>query len=239
MNRMMAKLTALTLTVLTSILYSMDAHAFGAGVFGYSGKPPAQSCSECHSGGAAPMVSFEGPASLLAGETATYAIDVVTGASTSCAGFDVATSAGALATVPQTNESLLNSGEISHTKNWPKGKTVRVMFNLTAPAQDGPLTLFATALDSDCVDDTSGDSPGSATYAVTVSTPAPNADLSSMPDLLAMDAISSATEHPKPKPGPVTNEARWACGVSDGTSLSGAALALAALLALALRRRAR
>ena len=185
-------------TFALALAFPSAAHAFGAGVFGFSGKPPAQSCTMCHSGGAAPQVTLSGPSALAAGQTATYTIDIVTGASTAHAGFDIATSAGALATIAQTNESWLNSGEITHTRNWPKGSTIQLMFQLTAPAAPGPLTIFATALDSDGVDDTGGDGAASTTFAVDVQAPPDlaGADFAGapLPDLAQVDAVSSATE---------------------------------------------
>ncbi len=208
------------------------AHGFGAGVFGYSGKPPAESCNQCHSGGTAPTVTLSGPPSLAFGQTATYSIDIVTGASSHKVGFDIATDQGALAVVNQTNESWLNSGEITHTKNWAQGKEVRVMFNLTAPSTTGILTLYGTALNSDGVDDPSGDAAAAATLQVEVSATGAPFDLSTL------DAISNATEKPTPQDmGPPKDEARWACSFGEGAAASGLAFVAAALMALALRRR--
>src|SRR4051812_46557159 len=94
--------------LLIAVLQAGAAHAYSAGVFGYSGKPPAASCTECHSG-SAPTVKLDGPASLAPGETATYTFDVVTGASNRFAGFDIATSDGALGAIVQNNASFLNN----------------------------------------------------------------------------------------------------------------------------------
>jgi hypothetical protein len=209
------------------------AHGFGAGVFGYSGKPPAQTCNECHSGGAAPTVTLSGPVALAVGESATYAIDIVTGASTAAVGFDIAADQGALAVVPgQTNASWLNSGEITHTKDWPKGKEVRLMFQFTAPAAAGTATIYATGLHSDGVDDPGGDQAASTTLAVTVGgTAAPL-------DLAGVDAISAATEKPAPDAGAHKDEPTWGCHFGGGAT-SGAALITAAILAVALLRRRR
>ncbi len=225
-------------TFALALAFPSAAHAFGAGVFGFSGKPPAQSCTMCHSGGAAPQVTLSGPSALAAGQTATYTIDIVTGASTAHAGFDIATSAGALATIAQTNESWLNSGEITHTRNWPKGSTIQLMFQLTAPAAPGPLTIFATALDSDGVDDTGGDGAASTTFAVDVQAPPDlaGADFAGapLPDLAQVDAVSSATMMPPPQVdmGPRRDEPRWACDASGaGAASTGAVIVVLVLVA--------
>jgi len=129
---------AAVVTVLFVALAPARAWGWGAGISGFSGRNGA-TCSECHFGGTAPMVTLSGPASLLAGQTATYTLDVITGASTAKVGFDVAAEAGTLGTVAgQPNESWIDNGELAHTKNWPSGKTVQVQFTFTAPADPGP-----------------------------------------------------------------------------------------------------
>ena len=217
------------------------AWSYGAGVFGYSGKPPAQSCNECHSGGTVPQsVTLSGPTTLLPGASAAYTLDVVTGASTAHVGFDIAASDGALAVVAgQPNQSFLNSGEITHTKNWPSGATVQLMFTLNAPLVPGTLTLYVNALRSDGVDDTGGDRAAGATLDVTVAAPddLAGADLAGAPmlDLSTVDAVSSATTvkpTPMTPPGPPQNEARWACDcrVGGGAAPSSGTLSLALLV---------
>jgi hypothetical protein len=226
------------------------ASGYGAGVFGYSGKPPAQSCNECHSGGAAPdSVALIGPTTLSPGEKATFTLDVITGASTAHVGFDIAASAGTLAKISgQPNESFVNSGEITHTKNWPKGATVQLMFSLTAPDTPGTLTLFVNALRSDGVDDTGGDRAAGATLDVSVSAPdLAGADLAGEPllDLSTVDAVSSATTvkpMPTTSPGPPRDEAHWACDCRVGgrRALSPSALWLfgpLGLFVILIRRR--
>jgi hypothetical protein len=225
------------------------AFGYGAGVFGYSGKPPAQSCSQCHGGGAGPSsVTLSGPTALGAGEKATYTLDVVTGASTAHVGFDVAASDGTIAKIAgQLNESYVDSGELTHSKNWPKGATVQLMFSLTAPATAGTVTLYVNALRSDGVDDTGGDGVGGATLDVTVSAPSDlaGADLAGdVLDLAAVDAVSSATAvmpSPMTNAGPPHDEAHWSCDCRVGGRRAPplGSLVVVAPLALLLRRRRR
>src|SRR5947209_3426783 len=124
------------LTACFVALLASRAWGYGAGVSGYSGRPPAQSCNECHTGGTPPQsVTLSGPPALRPGQQATYTLDVVTAASDTTVGFDIAASAGTLGIVAgQANASYLDGGEVTHTKSWPRGKTVQLMFTLTAPA---------------------------------------------------------------------------------------------------------
>jgi hypothetical protein len=211
------------------VTWAARAHAFGAGISGYSGSPPAHVCTECHSGGAAPMmVAISGSPNIGINQTLTYTLNIVTGASSARVGFDIATSAGTLAIVlGQATATQLLSGEITHTTNWPQGGTVQLQFNLTAPSSNGLLTLFVNVLRSDGVDDPGGDGMAGNTLAVTVGVPV---------DLAGVDANPGAP----PMPSSPQNEPHWAC---DGSAASlraylgwDALLVPLALLALAARR---
>ncbi|HZS37082.1 MAG TPA: choice-of-anchor V domain-containing protein [Polyangia bacterium] len=214
--------------LLLMMLLPASARAFIGGVSGSSGKS-GTTCAGCHAQtGAPPMVTLSGPAALVTGETETYSIDIVTGASTLAVGYDVAASDGTLGTIAQANASQIMNGELTHTSMLAKGKEVRVMFTLTAPAAPGTVTLFAAGLKSDGNDDTAGDSSAVAMLQVTVS-----AGTATPADLAGVDAISGAT----PPPAPAKDEPRWACSFGDGAGASLPALVGAALLALAIRRR--
>jgi hypothetical protein len=235
------------------LLHAAPAWGFSAGVFGLSGKPPERSCTECHAGGAAPRVALDGPLSLVAGSAGVYTFDVVTGASSRVAGFNVAVSAGALSALPQANASFLNNGEISHKLPLGKGQTVRVRFQLDAPAEPGTLTLFATGLSGDG-SGTGGDGTAATTLTVTVTAPPDLAgvdlfgvDLATAPpDLAELDAMSGASPieplpDAPPDLGPPRDEAEWLCECRFGPSRPPGKLPLALALALllVLLRRAR
>ena len=242
----------------TATIAPSTAHAFLAGVFGFSGKPPAQSCSGCHSGGPTPTVALRrvgGPEVLAPGESGTYELDIVTGASARHAGWDIAASDGTLAVVAgQPNESYVNNGELTHNKNAPAGETVALKFTFTAPAQTGPVTLFATGLSTDGADNTANDAQAATTLEIKVADPTPppdllgldlfGVDLAEPPDLSEpLDAISSATQVDRPSSpdlGPPRNEPTWSCDCNltphpPPTPL--ALLLLAAALLFHLRRR--
>src|SRR5262249_49885393 len=146
-------------------------------------------------------------------------------------------------------QTRLLNGELSHTTALPKSKLVQVMFTLTAPAAAGTVTLFAAALSADSSGTTSGDGANATTLAVQGTAPPPPPpdlasldfagfdlagedlaqpppDLATAPDLLMVDAVSSATQvdHPPPPPdlGPPKDEARWSCGsIAGGGSAAG------------------
>src|SRR5690349_7506283 len=76
------------------VLVPATSHAFNAGAPGYSGKTAGMTCSGCHSGTAAPTVTFSGPSSLAAGAVGEYSITVTgAGAAAKTGGVDVATDA--------------------------------------------------------------------------------------------------------------------------------------------------
>ena len=69
---------------LAAFLASGSAYANNGGLPGYSGKPTAispqgESCNQCHTGGTAPTVVINGPATLAAGASAEYTLVVTTG----------------------------------------------------------------------------------------------------------------------------------------------------------------
>jgi hypothetical protein len=209
-----------------------QAHAFSAGITGYSGKPPAQSCGQCHMGGPAPTtVRLNGDDTIFAGETRTFSFDVVTAASGvgRRVGFDVATSAGTLGTVVQTHASRLNGDELTHTAQIPQAATVTLQFTLTAPSAGGPLTLYLGAVSGDGAAGAGGDGVGTAEKTVTVVEPEDLAgvdlfgadfagvDFAPPPDLSGVDAISSASA-PAGDLGraPPRDEPRWACDCRFG-----------------------
>jgi MYXO-CTERM domain-containing protein len=221
------------------------AQAYSTGIWGYSGMQ-GDHCSECHSGSGTATVMLTGPSTLFAGQTANYTVDVVTGATTRVAGFDVAVSGGTLANVTQANPSFLNDGEISH-KNPSKGSTVQWQVAFTAPSSAGTVTMFAGGLSADGDGTTNGDDNGNATLQIDV-TAAPDlagVDLGGF-DLAVVDMVSAATPmQPAPTTvdmGPPKDEKRWACacqvgGTGDLGSGAGVLLLLAGVIIGRMRRR--
>jgi hypothetical protein len=215
-----------------------NTYAYTTGISGYSGKD-GKVCSECHAAGAAkPSAAIQGPTALAAGASAEYQLVIDTDVNSAAsakriAGIDIAAGAGTLATVNQVNQTRLIDGEISHTNALPEAKTVALSFQLTAPAQLGPLTLFGAALSADGNGGTGGDSVATTSFQVEVT--------ATPPDLA--DAISGASTRDQPASadlGPPRDEPRWSCGSYAGAmSVPVAVAPLLAILCLALLLRRR
>jgi uncharacterized protein (TIGR03382 family) len=128
--------------VMAACLVSGSAFANSVGIAGHSGKQSGtMTCmnSGCHSGGATPTVTLEGPANLEPGATGNYSL-VIKGGAGMRGGFNVAVSAGTLnAGTGQRKES----GELTHSqpKAFANGEA-RFDFTLVAPSSGSSITLF-------------------------------------------------------------------------------------------------
>src|SRR5690349_1270573 len=91
-----------------------DAFATSGGVVGYSGKATVF-CTACHGVGAAaaPTVAIEGPASIIAGQVATYTLRI-TGGPGVRGGTNIASSSAAVGLAAGTG-LVLEGGELRHT----------------------------------------------------------------------------------------------------------------------------
>lgn len=177
---------ALAVSLATSFA-SLAASANSAGVAGYSRKPSAfapqgESCSQCHSGGAAPQVAINGPASLAAGTSAEYTLVVTTGLARAAGG--VAATDGVILT-PSVNGGFRDSfGEmVQDTPRAPTGGQATFRFRVTAPATGNTLKLWAVGLGANNSGSTAGDGVAHTTRDITVTGgspgPAPDAGASS------------------------------------------------------------
>ena len=147
--------------------------AMSAGIVGYSGKQGAMmTCNVCHSGGAAPTVSFSGPMQMDAGAIATFTFTVVSNSSSQKgAGLDLAASGGTLGIVAGQGEQAA-VGEITHTA--PKSNTkgsASWQFTWRAPATPGSYNLFGSGNSVDLKGDQTGDKSSSTTYSIDVAAP--------------------------------------------------------------------
>jgi uncharacterized protein (TIGR03382 family) len=127
--------------VLAACLLSGSALANSTGQTGRSGKQANMTCmgSGCHSGGAAPTVTLEGPDTLEAGATGNYKL-IITGGPGTRAGFNVAVSSGDLRAGSGQRKA---ADELTHSapRNFSSGR-VEFDFTLVAPATGGNITLF-------------------------------------------------------------------------------------------------
>jgi MYXO-CTERM domain-containing protein len=224
-----------------------EARAFVGGAPGNSGAS-SKTCNDCHSGGVKPTVTITGADALAPGETQTYVI-VVSSASPMFdrfAGVDVAASGGTLAAHPSQNADVVQMGEVVTSKLAGPFATLQFQFDLTAPAQTGPLTLFGDGLSCDGNGGPDGDSASTATKTVMVQEAADMAgqlpDLAGA-DLAVVDAVSGATSTADMAAAKTAkDEPRWGCDCSLGARgrdgpLLAAAAALLALALLGRRRR--
>jgi hypothetical protein len=131
-------------------------YAFPGGISGRTLKTTTSGCS-CHNNTRTTDVgvSFSGPDTVTAGQTAIFSI-TVSKASKTGAGFDVAVRIGTL-TATTTNTHILN-GELVHNINIPMNSgSVTIPFNYTAPSTGNIDTLWATGLATNSNGNTSGD----------------------------------------------------------------------------------
>jgi len=119
------------------------------GVSGYSGIGGGPTCTACHNSpnDSDPTVTLSGPASLAAGATGTFTLQIVPDASAQDAnggGLDVAVDGGTLIAITGQG-TRLDSGEI--VQSTPKnGSTVSWDFQWQAPATSGTFTMSGAGL---------------------------------------------------------------------------------------------
>lgn len=152
-------------------LYAPRVFAFPTGQTGYSGKAGFSCTPTCHTGGVAPLVSFQGPDQVTVGTVATFHFVVESQAPSVqvAAGLDIATSAGQLAIVSGQGEQLLG-GEITHTSPQNNSNGVASWeFTWQAPAQPGMATLFGAGNSVNLDFLPSGDAAATTTFQIVVS----------------------------------------------------------------------
>jgi outer membrane protein assembly factor BamB len=148
-------------------LAPLQTQALSSGIAGYSGKQ-GDTCNQCHSGGTAPVVRFEGPEQILPGAVGTFRFIVQTqSAAQFFAGLDVAASAGVLG--PSSADARLESGEVTHTmpKVLVDGETSWT-FTWQAPTTPGTQTLYGASLAANGDGTRDGDRASATTFPITV-----------------------------------------------------------------------
>ncbi|MBL8917329.1 MAG: PKD domain-containing protein [Myxococcaceae bacterium] len=149
------------------LLVSLPCLANQLGVVGYSGKG-AESCNNCHTGGATPTVAITGPSTLQAGQTGTYQVSISGGAG-SRAGMNVAVDVPAAQLLAVAGDSVSFSNEVHHSA--PKafsGGRATFSFRVLAPNFAGPVRLFAAGNSCNGNGSTSGDRAAMTTLQVQV-----------------------------------------------------------------------
>jgi Secretion system C-terminal sorting domain len=149
-----AKVTAIAVFVIA--FTSLLVYAFPGGITGRTLKTTTSGCS-CHNNQRTTDVgvSFAGPDTVTAGQTAMFTLTVSKQSKTG-AGLDIATRNGTLA--PVSNTIHLSSGELTHNANIPMTSgSATVQFSYTAPNSGNIDTLWATGLATNSDGHTSGD----------------------------------------------------------------------------------
>jgi len=146
---------------------SAQAFANQLGVVGYAGNT-ADTCNNCHSGGATPTVTITGPATLQAGQTGDYQL-VVTGGASARAGLDVAVDSPAAQLLGVRADTVSFGNEIHHTapRAFTNGRAT-FAFQLVAPPFAGAVRLFGAGNSCNGNGSSSGDRAGFTTFTVTV-----------------------------------------------------------------------
>lgn len=193
------------------------------GITNYSGKQAGTMCNTCHAGGTAPTVEITGPASLAAGASAMYSVQISGGAGV-LAGFNAAASGGQFIAGAGTR---VTGGEVTHSvgKAFAAGSAT-FSFTYQAPAAAGAVTLYAAGMSASGSNGEMGDMAAMTTLNVTVT--GGGTSVSQMP---------ATAPEPEPVaaprvPGPAGGVIEGGCSVAGG-----APLLMLAALGLVLRRR--
>jgi hypothetical protein len=148
------KVTAIAVFIVA--FTSLLVYAYPGGITGRTLKTTTSGCS-CHGSARTTDVgvSFSGPDTVIAGQTAMFTLTVSKQSKTG-AGLDIATRNGTLAAVSSTIH--VSNGELTHNANIPMTSgSASVQFNYTAPGSGGIDTLWATGLATNSDGHTSGD----------------------------------------------------------------------------------
>ncbi len=217
----------------------VPAAANSTGKIGASGKQ-GQNCNQflCHGGGTPPRVSFTGPDTVDLGQMATFRFAVQSQATEqTAAGFNIAASAGTLATLSPPDGVRAQLGELTHNQPRNNNATGEAAweFTWTAPEQPGDYTLFGSG-NSVIVDGSSGDDAAtSATFVVHVvaagdtPTPTPPQTATFTPTQTPTSTRTSSptsTETKTPVPGPCMGDCDASGDVDVAELISGVNIAL-------------
>jgi hypothetical protein len=240
--------------------FAAPASAYGSGATGYTGKQEDRSCNSCHSGGTAPQVTINGPASIAAGATADFTLVVAT--KQTRAGAGIAATDGTTLGAGAGLQAL--DGELTHSAGLAvSGGKATFKFKVTAPASGTSLRLYAVGLAANG-SGTGGDKATQITKDITVTggsaatpttPPASDGDDDEAADQATPSGTTTTTDGtvPEKKPAPADDDddddgnARnrrdaftsdpSACSMHRGRTDGGAVLALLLGLAFATRRR--
>ncbi|NCQ17957.1 MAG: T9SS type A sorting domain-containing protein [Ignavibacteria bacterium] len=127
-------------TMFLSVVVTIYVFGYHGGITGRTQKNGVGCTCHANSPSSAVSVIIDGPASLLPGQTETYTV-TISGGPLVAGGTNIAASAGTLA--PGTGLRLENSELTHQAPKTSSSGNVAFSFTYTAPATEGPVTLFA------------------------------------------------------------------------------------------------
>jgi hypothetical protein len=183
------------LVVSFSVGFAATGSANSTGVVGASGQNHGFFCRNCHSGGTAPTVAFDGPTTMDLGSTATFSFTVTShSASQIAAGLDVAASGGTFGLVAGQG-TRLELNEVVHSSPKANDANGQAIFEFTwqAPASAGTYTLFGAGTSVNRDSRKTGDAAARTTYDIVVGAAAPTPTPTNVPLLLTPTPTATAT----------------------------------------------
>lgn len=180
-----------------SCLVGLAASASGmsTGNVGASGKAGGFFCRNCHTGGTAPTVAFEGPAAVDPGAIATFRFIVrANSPSQTIAGLNVAASDGTLGLVDGQG-TRLELGEITHSTPKANDGSGQAAFDVTwqAPSSPGVYTLFGAGTSANDDQLRLGDAAARVEFEVFVGIPTPTPPATATAGVPTPTATATAT----------------------------------------------
>ena len=219
------------LVVSFTVGFAAAGSANSTGRIGASGKDGVF-CKNCHVGGTAPTVAFDGPASMGVGSTATFRFTVTSHATDQiAAGLDVAVSGGTLGLVTGQGTRLL-SNEVTHSS--PKGNDANgeAAFDFTwqAPASAGIYTLYGAGGSVNLDGKSLGDAAARTTHEVFVGVATPTPTNTPQPASPTPSATPTATATGTPNDTTCVGDCETPGEVTLGDLITGVNMALGAPL---------
>lgn len=179
------------------------AQASYGGRISFSGNPQTNggsTCTACHTAGATlPTVSISGPATVNAGQTYTYTVNI-TGGPAQTAGFNVSTSdhVGELTPIDSDVQRIVN--ELTHTQ--PQvfaGGSASFTYSWTAPTSNQLVTMYAAGNSSNGQSDLAGDGINTTTLSITVQNGVPPTPTPTPPppvDVITLTLVANTLAEP-------------------------------------------
>ena len=199
----MALRSMVRLLAVATMLAASSASATSTGIIGYSGNPESLAgghiCNDCHSGGTAPAVHFEGPSQVPAGGMATFRFVVQSAKprTQTAAGLDVSADEGQLSPIAGQGTQKAG-GEITHAARKTNDANGIAQWDFTFQAPSTPINVILYGAGNSVNGDLlmSGDRAAATTFSFDVVEAAPSPTPTDTPtptNTATQSSVSSAT----------------------------------------------